>query len=63
VSTTPAFSSKLVWLTIKGKGGVRIADISQFQSENEVLFGTRAKFRVAKAEQNGNRYEVALKEI
>ena len=64
VGDVPGFSGKDVWLHIKGKTGVHINSISEYEGvENEVLFGTEHQFRVKNVYEKNGKYHVDLVEI
>lgn len=63
VGDVPAFSGKQLYLHIDGKTGVDINSISQYESENEVLFGTEQRFRVTKTHEKDGKLHVYLEEI
>lgn len=63
VGDTPAFSGTDLWLHIKGKSGVHISSISQYKTENEVLFGTGSRFKVRMCYEENGRFHVNLEEV
>jgi hypothetical protein len=59
---TSAFGGNVI-IEIQGKTGLNISPISQFENENEVLFGTNQKFKIVSAEEKNGRFFIQLKEI